>query len=387
MKILWITPWFGNYRVPVYDHLNQLCEGNFHLICSGKDTSELVQQKLKARLGDNVTILADDGEVKFGNHSSDFANTGLVIKRPKGLNAAICALRPDVIITDGFGGWAPVGIRYAALHRKRVVIFYERTAHVERNCPRWRAFYRKVIGRLAAGFAINGSLTRAYLQQLGFGRYPMVEGCMVSDSEGLHQAVEAMNTDERQALATQLGIGGEGLTYLFVGQLVDRKGIKQLLAAWMTHAEHFPQDKIIGVGDGVLRDELQRRYGDVPSVCLLGPIGYDQIHRYYAVADVFVMPTLEDNWSLVVPEAMACGLPVATTPYNGCYVELVKSGENGYVFDALQPARITEMLAAFHRVDLKAMGQRSREIAKDFTPELAAKKIFTLCQRVTRNNR
>ena len=48
MKILWISPWFGNYRVPVYDYLNKLSGGNFYLICSEENTSELVREKLKS---------------------------------------------------------------------------------------------------------------------------------------------------------------------------------------------------------------------------------------------------------------------------------------------------------------------------------------------------
>ena len=38
MKILWISPWFGNYRIPVYDQLNKLCKGNFYLICSQENS-------------------------------------------------------------------------------------------------------------------------------------------------------------------------------------------------------------------------------------------------------------------------------------------------------------------------------------------------------------
>lgn len=60
------------------------------------------------------------------------------------------------------------------------------------------------------------------------------------------------------------------------------------------------------------------------SVHFLGKIPYQEVYKYYGIADVFVLPTLEDNWSLVVPEAMSCGLPVATSIYNGCHPELVK---------------------------------------------------------------
>jgi glycosyltransferase involved in cell wall biosynthesis len=95
-----------------------------------------------------------------------------------------------------------------------------------------------------------------------------------------------------------------------------------------------------------------------------GQVNYNEIYRYYAVADVFVLPTLEDNWSLVIPEAMACGLPVATSIYNGCHVELIHEGENGCVFDTLDESSLLEALAYFHDKDLAKMGQRSVELEK-----------------------
>lgn len=384
MRILWVTPWFGNYRVAVYDELNKACGENFYLICSHSDTSDYVRERLKATLGGNVIILSGDRNISFGNQSSDFANKGIVIKRQKGLYKSICEVNPDVVIVEGFGGWAPAGIRYGVLHHKPVLIFYERTAYVERNSPWWRTLYRKIVGRFASGFIINGSLTRQYLSTLGFGGYPMAEGCMVADSTGLSKAVAAMSELQKQQLRTSLQLHNDGLTYLFVGQIVERKGIAQLLAAWVKHARQYPLDTLIVIGDGVMRQQLQAQYVSERSVKILGGIGYERIHQFYAIADVFVMPTLEDNWSLVVPEAMACRLPVATTPYNGCHVELVDNGKNGYLFDALDADDTVSMLNRFHSADLDAMSRKSLEIVSHYTPAIASTKILELCKQIHR---
>lgn len=380
MRILWVTPWFGNYRTAVYDNLNKIGGNNFYLICSKTDTSDYVRQCLSATLGNHAIVMSGEGNISIGNHSSDFANTGLVIKHQKGLYKAVKTVKPDLIIVEGFGGWAPAGLLYAFVHRKPALIFYERTVYTERNSPWWRTLYRKIIGRLASGFIINGSLTHQYLNRLGFGRYLMVEGCMVADSSGLSAAVVGMKEGEKQDLRESLHIEGNGLVFLFVGQLVERKGIKQLLAAWTVHAKAYPGDVLLVIGEGILRKELTKKYGQLTSVRILGAVNYALIYRYYAIADVFVMPTLEDNWSLVVPEAMACGLPVATTPYNGCYVELVKEGENGYIFDTYEQEDIVNVLAKFHWSNLTAMGGKSLEIAVGYTPEIAASKIYDLCQ-------
>ena len=86
--------------------------------------------------------------------------------------------------------------------------------------------------------------------------------------------------------------------------------------------------------------------------------------------------TLEDNWSLVVPEAMSCGLPVACSCYNGCHPELIKEGVNGTVFDPLKQDSIVSALAYFHQVDLKMMGEKSREIEWEYSPDKCAERAY-----------
>ncbi len=381
MRILWISPWFGNYRVPVYACLNQLSNGNFYLICSQENTSDLVRKKLKEALGDHAVVMSGEKRMTMGNDASDFANKSLVLKKQPGLYRAIKELNPDVVITEGFGGWAPAGIRYAVLHGKKLCMFYERTAYVERNSPKWRTMYRKIMGIPVKYFLINGHLTNEYLtNELGFKKTPKVEGCMCADSYGLAEAVSHFGAKERAELKQRLDLH-PGLTFLFVGQMVERKGIKELLQAWGQHIANHPQDNLIVIGKGILLDVLKEQYKDESSIHILGGINYDLLYQYYALCDVFVMPTLEDNWCLVVPEAMACRKPVACSIYNGGHYELVKDGVNGYNFDPLQQNSIVETLNKFHHADLNTMGEMSVEIESNYTPDKAAQRIFDACKK------
>lgn len=382
MKILWISPWFGNYRVPVYDYLNKLSGGNFYLICSEENTSELVREKLKSTLKDNAVIMSGEKRMTMGDESSDFANSALVIKKQPGLYKAIKKINPDIVITEGFGGWAPAGIRYSFLHRKKLITFYERTAYVERNSPYWRSLYRRTVGLPIDCFIINGTLTEEYLtEELKFKNTPKVKGCMSADSYGLSNAVMSVSDNEKNNLKQSLNLNN-GLTFLFVGQMVERKGISQLLSAWEKHITKHTNDNLIVIGKGILLDSLKEKYNKYESVKILGGINYDGIHRYYAICDVFVMPTLEDNWCLVIPEAMACGKPVACSIYNGGHYELVQDNVNGYKFDPLKEESILETLDRFHKADLVSMGKKSKEIESNFTPDKAAERIFGACKMV-----
>lgn len=62
---------------------------------------------------------------------------------------------------------------------------------------------------------------------------------------------------------------------------------------------------------GVLEEKLRQQYESENSIDILGAMNYDFLYLYYAICDVFIMPTLEDNWCLVIPEAMAYGKPMA----------------------------------------------------------------------------
>lgn len=382
MRILWLCRWFGNYRIPVYKELNRLTNGQFYMVYSKDAVTSLVHQQMKETLGDNAIGLEKEKHLIIGNPDSNFANSYIDIPYQNGLLSAISTVNPDIIISDGFFQWTFAAVLKS--FRRKVCVFYERTEFVERNAPTWRMFYRKLIGKFVDGFLINGSLTRKYLDSMGFISKPKVEGCMVADCDGLSKAVESCSESVKSKMKEKLGIEGDGLTFIFVGQLVERKGIKELLSGWSEHITKYPNDSIIVAGQGILEKELQDRYKYEKTVKFVGQISYDHIAEYLAISDVSVMPTLEDNWSLVVPEAMACGKPVATTPYNGCHVELIDEGRNGYVFDPLDKSSIVKMLGDFHNVDLINMGKRSKEIVSHYTPVTAANGIFELCREITK---
>ena len=103
----------------------------------------------------------------------------------------------------------------------------------------------------------------------------------------------------------------------------------------------------------------------------------DALPQYYAIADVFVLPSTEEVWGLVINEAMACGLPVISTDKVGASIDLIKQGVNGYVIPASDVDRLFESLEMIlSDSKLKSsMGKASEEIINDFTISHAAKRF------------
>lgn len=285
-------------------------------------------------------------------------------------------INPDVIITEGFFQWTPWIQLWAFFHHIPVFMGYERTLHTERNNSKLKTWLRKIQNKFIKGYLVNGSETRKYLESIGVAPTKIFIGGMSADSKGLKESIATFPQSERNSFRLKYKRGNNGIIYLFSGRVEKLKGTPQLLAAWEQHIKKYPDDSIVLIGYGESYDVLKEKYKMDKSIFLEGRINYDEVYKYYAIADVFILPTLQDNWSLVIPEAMSCGLPVATSIYNGCYSELVHKDKNGITFDTLDQESIIQALDYFHHHDLKEMGHQSVLLEKPFSTENCAKREY-----------
>lgn len=379
MKVLYCNPSFWEYRLPFYVELNRLFKGDFHVLYSTKRYAHGHQKlldRIKEELGENAHPYDDEPMFDVKTRSfHGFSEGGKQIPLPFGLWKRISRVKPDALITEGFFQWTPLVQLYGLLHHIPVFMGYERTMYTERNNSKLKTWIRKIQDKLIKGYLVNGSETKKYLESIGVASEKIHIGGMSADSEGLRSTIAAFPNEEREAFKNKYQ-KGNGILYLFTGKMIERKGILPLLSAWMKHIETYPNDNLVVVGDGELFDECKRKYGAVTSIHLEGSVPYEEVYKYYAIADVYFLPTIEDNWSLVVPEAMACGLPVATSIYNGCHVELIHEGENGITFDTFNQDSMVKALEYFHHHDLKLMGQKSIEIEKEFNTENCARREY-----------
>lgn len=379
MKITWVTRSFLDYRIPVYQELNKLCGGNLTVIYYKDIPPERTQKKIKEVLGDKA--IAREKEFRIGNKpkidNASKGNTSFRIPISPGLVKQVIKSNPDVLISDGFMQWTYAALAVRALKRIPHVMCYERTAHTERNAGKLRIWYRRFVSRWIDAIDCNGQQTGKYVKKLlKWNGNRLTYGHMVADVSGMQKAVANITNAEAQQLRQELHI--KGVMILYVGQLISRKGVLELLSAWSNIAGNI-NATLVYVGGGALEQELKEHINkdSITNVVLTGAIDYDKIAIYYQAADCFILPTVEDNWSLVVPEAMACGLPVATTIYNGCHPELITK-ENGWVFDTYNEQSIIDTLQSIvdNKERLKEMGEVSKRIVSKHTAERAAQSIM-----------
>lgn len=380
MIVLYCNPSFWEYRLPFYVELNKLFKGQFHVIYSTKRYAyghQNLLNKIKEELGNNAHPY--DNELMFDVKSKSFnkfTEGGKQIPLPIHLWEKISEINPDVIITEGFFQWTPWIQLWAFFHHIPVFMGYERTLHTERNNSKLKTWLRKIQNKFIKGYLVNGSETRKYLESIGVSQTKIFIGGMSADSKGLKESIATFPQSERNSFKLKYKRGNNGIIYLFSGRVEKLKGTPQLLAAWEQHIKKYPDDSIVLIGYGESYDILKEKYKMDKSIFLEGRINYDEVYKYYAIADVFILPTLQDNWSLVIPEAMSCGLPVATSIYNGCYSELVHKDKNGITFDTLNQESIIQALDYFHYHDLKEMGHQSVLLEKPFNTENCAKREY-----------
>lgn len=386
MKILWINLSFMDYRVQVYEKLNELCNGNLTVVFS-KDpqmTPPNVTEKLEKLLGDNAIGLSNSKTLHFIKQKekgrTGFANKSLKLNYQPNLLKTVLKIDADVIVVEGFFQWSPSGFVKKLFHRKPLVLSYERTFHTERNAPKWREFYRKLIIKSFINSAVvNGKLCKEYTNYLGLDEKNIVEGGMAANS--LFFREESAGLDKREC-RTNWNIEKDKLVFLYVGRLIKLKGIIELLESWKNVT--FNDIQLICVGEGEERSKIESFLdkNNIKNVKLFGNIDYELLPSLYKASDVFIIPTLEDNWSLVVPEAMACGLPIACSKYNGCWPELIKEDLNGKVFDPLDKKSTINVLNYFYekKEELAEMGEESIKIEEKYNPKYAAENVYKACE-------
>jgi len=106
---------------------------------------------------------------------------------------------------------------------------------------------------------------------------------------------------------------------------------------------------------------------------------YDELSAYYGLANVFVHASTTEQWGLVVNEAMVAGLPVIVSNRCGCAPDLVEEGRNGFTFDPYNVDELARLMLKVSRMtenEREAMGRRSREIIKHWTPQTFAENLM-----------
>ncbi|MEG4485906.1 glycosyltransferase family 4 protein [Microcoleus sp. D2_18a_B4] len=296
---------------------------------------------------------------------------GFIVVSPS-IIGYLLKFRPHVVFPQAFSLWTVIVAFLKPLLRWKVAIIYDGSSpNTDFRDSSVRTFVRRILVRFADAFVANSNAGKKYLMEVL--NVPedkiFTRTYLVPDAGALLKRL-----DQTQPPNLQL----KRPIFLYVGRITARKGIKTLLEACaILKNQGYVDYSLLIIGKGDQREELEifiKECDFEEQVTWAGWVEYGNLGAYFQQADIFVFPTFEDVWGMVVPEAMVFGKPVLCS--NGAAsCELIMSGENGYIFDPSSAQELAEKLQAFlDEPDLiESMGERSRQIISQKTPETAAK--------------
>ena len=126
----------------------------------------------------------------------------------------------------------------------------------------------------------------------------------------------------------------------FLGQVILRKGILELMEAIQKMQGEPVHWTIVGGGESLLLERLR----SLPQTTVAGPILRGEVTNYYRNADLFILPTHSDGFAITQLEALAHGLPIVASNHCG---EVIQHGVNGELLDNVASAEIVRTVRGF----------------------------------------
>ena len=331
----------------------------------------------------DVTVLYTDRVENQKNRSADWFVAGgggyhpvqLTPRGPRFQDETMCPdvlkwLRKpwDFIVVCGYSSPTAI-LAMAWLRAKKIPFYMEVDGGLIREEGRAKFLFKKKLVRMADRWISSGKYTTEFLVHYGaeesrISRYPFSS---VFERDILPCAP---TPEEKRAVKGELNIPEERMV-LAIGQFIPRKGFDVLMRAACC------LDKTIGiyiVGGEPTEEYIQLREElGLNNVHFVGFQKKEALARFYIAADLFVLPTREDIWGLVINEAMAYGLPVITTDRCVAGLELVEDGVNGGIVPVEDADALAAKMREVLRGDLETMGNASLKKIRPFTIENMAK--------------
>jgi glycosyltransferase involved in cell wall biosynthesis len=244
---------------------------------------------------------------------------------------------------------------------------------------------RLVDGVLPIG-ALNTVYWRHYLGD-SFPQFPMPYA--VDNSYFQSRCLEA--AAGRLELQQELNLEASRPVILFASKLRNRKCCADLLEAYLNLVVvkgTDPHPYLVIVGDGEERPELERRASQsgCEDIRFCGFRNQSELPRFFDIATVFVLPSRDEPWGLVVNEVMNAGRAVIVSDDVGCQPDLIEDGVEGCVFAAGDVAALTNalrrVLATPETAD--AMGQRGLAKIRTWDFEEDVRGLRSAIAQVTR---
>lgn len=304
-----------------------------------------------------------------------------------GIIQQLCSLPPGLVV---FSGWSSITDLIGYL----VVKFTKHKSAIRCDAPFLqegnKTGFRKIIRRITLSKIIFKYFIDVFIF-IGKQNYKFYKSFNVPDLKLISSPFSVDNNRffHGNGLSgntlTRMGMGilDNDFVIIFTGKLIGVKSPLDIVKAFQILPVKYK--KLLLVGDGELKVEIEDYIytNQLQGVICTGFINQAILPEYYRLADVFVLASSSETWGLSVNEAMACGLPVVVSDAVGCGEDLVRKGENGFIYSQ---GNIRELSETLYKVFLdknskNIMGAESLNIIRNYSVEASAEGILEAWRR------
>lgn len=201
----------------------------------------------------------------------------------------------------------------------------------------------------------------------------------------LEQHKQRITEEERLEKRRALGIPDDHMVLLNLGRLGTEKNLTELVDLFAMIRVHHNKVKLLIVGDGPARQELEeeaRRRGVAEHVIFTGMVAPEEVHKYYQLGDLFVSASTSETQGLTYLEAAANGLPLLCRR-DPCLDGVIVEGQNGYEYEVEEEfCEIIDTILE-HPEWCRAAGSQSEQIAAVYDKSHFAAQIEDVYEMVT----
>ncbi len=329
LKLALLTNMIAPYRLPLYSALAD--QFDLLLLHGGTEANRDSWGSLEGALPNVRVVRAWGWQIRYAKKvdGEDFDEKFMHVT--PGLIWHLLRFRPHAIISGEMGFRSLLALVYGTVFRRAIWIWWEGTLHSERNIDGVRKVLRKAFTVWADHWITCGQTSTGYLLRLGVKRDRILQSQNGVDEEQFKADVEPAWVIQPRPVV------------LYVGRLIELKGVKLLLDAAAVLQQDGCEFSLLFVGSGPDKEALQQR----AQALALKNVHFRPVQTpnnmpsVYRSADIMVFPTLDDVWGFVANEAILSGIPVLCSKYAGCAPELF-SPEN--IFSPDDPDEFVEKL-------------------------------------------
>ena len=278
---------------------------------------------------------------------------------PWGVEKTLKELAPDVVVGSEYNPTILLALHYCKHHKIPFVSWTDGTLFSERNFGKVQLWSRKHVIKQADSYI--ASSTKSKEAQIYYG----------APEEKCHISFLTVDFDEY----TQKPQGKSTGKILCVGSLIERKGVDLLLNAL---AEVQADYELYLAGTGSEKTTLEAQAKELKiadKVHFLGQLNRMELLEQYKSSDLFILPTREDCFALVILEAMCSGLPIICSRYADGAYDLIEEGKNGFIIDPYDKKIFAATIERVLRDEKlqKTMQKQSEQILEQFRFENVSK--------------